>query len=1082
MAADYVISTVLQAHTGQYKRDMNDAANTTSKFGDTAAPAAKKTESLGSQLTKLAGYTYAAKKGFDATVGAAISWESSFAGVTKTVNGTTAELAAIEDGLRSMSKEIPTSADELANIAASAGQLGIETPNVLGFTRVIADLGETTNMTGEQAATSLARLANVTGMAQTDFDRLGSTVVELGNNLATTESEIVEMGLRLAGAGNQVGMTEDEILSLGAALSSVGIEAEAGGSAVSKVMIEIASQVENAGDDLGTFARVAGMSAEEFSAAWRDDAAGALVAFITGLGDTEAQGKSTLQILEELGITEVRMRDALLRTSSASDILNQSLEMGEAAWEANLALAQEAAVRYDTTASNIEELKNTFVDLGRDVGEKVTPALSEAASATTDFLNAELRQVTVGEAMATGIVKLIPGLNGYTIGAADAAEATDRMQRASDASTGRLQGLADQYAATQAEGEDYTGGLDETSEATGDLAEETAELTDLQKALAGALDTMPGVIDAYQSSVEELATATAEATADTSDSWDDFADSVDVSISEVNSRLQEQIRAQAEWERNLVVIAERAGADVALALAEMGEEGVGLVAELVDSSDEEMSRFAALMRTRAEQGGENAAVALEEKLEDAATRGGVRLHNGLISLGGETKRIMNDVGALGGEGFVNGLNSRLQSVINSATELAGSASSAMRRALDVRSPSKVFYEIGEQTIDGYVLAIEDGGRDVDAAVQGVIDKALSGVDAIMGGFGALAGRGKAQGGVAGAQAELDRLRARQQELPGLVGAASHDVFTQRRLARQITPAEEAQILRARERLTAAEQDLADARTEGNLSADQMRLLELDIVLAQETLTSAQEEAVGPTRDLAEAEEMLADLREEQSTMVADLEAAELALVDAQLKAVAAEGQLLEAGQDLIDQGPAGEALFRSLGEAAGLTKQQIDGLIASYRELAEVATGQASATGGQVVASRDELLRAALSKAGVAFGDRVDAADIVAGLRKIGHDFGARVDPEDEAVLLRYGGKRAGGGRVDPSHWYTVGERGPETFVPDMAGRIVPAGGDGASIPTVQVFLGDEDVTRMMTVKVVRATGLDQTRAKSRAR
>src|SRR5690625_4929470 len=320
-----------------------------------------------------AGIALATGLGFAVTE--AIKFEDSFAGVRKTVDASEAEFAALEQGFRDLSKEIPASIHEINAVGEAAGQLGIEKENILGFTRTMIDLGVATNMSSDEAATALARLANITGMPQTEFDRLGATIVDLGNNLATTESEIVEMGLRLAGAGAQVGMTEAQIMSFAGALSSVGIEAEAGGSAFSKVMINMQLAAERGGKDLENFAKVAGMSADEFKQAYEQDAAGAMMTFIDGLSTVEDRGMSAIGVLGEMGITEVRMRDALLRAAGASDVFTEALEIGTNAWEENTALSDEAAERYKTVMSQLKILGNTVRDVAISFGDALMPAI-----------------------------------------------------------------------------------------------------------------------------------------------------------------------------------------------------------------------------------------------------------------------------------------------------------------------------------------------------------------------------------------------------------------------------------------------------------------------------------------------------------------------------------------------------------------------------------------------------------------------------------------------------------------------------------------------------------------------------------
>lgn len=332
------------------------------------------------------GFGAAVTAGFAMAGKAAMSWESDWAGVTKTVDGTQKQMSALEKGLRNLARnELPASSTEIAAVAEAAGQLGIKTGNILGFTKTMINMGESTNLSAEEAATSLARFSNIMGTNQKDIGRLGATVVGLGNNFATTEREIVEMGMRIAGAGKQAGMTEGDVLGLATALSSVGIDAEAGGTAISMVMKKIGNSVADGSDAVGIFAETAGMSSEQFSKAWGTDAAGALADFVAGLGQARADGENVNATLKDLGITGIRESDALLRLSGASDVLKDALASGNEEYARGIALMEEANKRYDTTESRVRIASNAIKDSAISFGDVFLPKVAEAADEVAGF-------------------------------------------------------------------------------------------------------------------------------------------------------------------------------------------------------------------------------------------------------------------------------------------------------------------------------------------------------------------------------------------------------------------------------------------------------------------------------------------------------------------------------------------------------------------------------------------------------------------------------------------------------------------------------------------------------------------------
>ena len=373
-------TTGIQSAIKQLK-SLDDATLTSEKKFENFGSAAT---TMGKTLTKQITIPLAAVG--TASIAASVKFESAFAGVIKTVDATEQEFAQLRTGIKELSERMPQSAAAIAEVAEAAGQLGIKTESILSFTETMVQLGDATNLTSTEAATALARLANITQMSQDDFDKLGSVIVELGNNLATTESEIVDMSLGIAAAGKQVGLSEAQIMSFAGALSSVGIESAAGGTAISKLMIQMQLAVETGNNDLKAFSQVAGMTVKDFTKLFKEDAASALTSFIYGLNDTERNGMSAIAVLDNMGFSEVRLRDTILRAAGAGDLFAKSLEMGNKAWDKNVALQNEAAKRYETTESKLSMVRNQVVNLGIEIGDELLPLFKKVIQKISDFL------------------------------------------------------------------------------------------------------------------------------------------------------------------------------------------------------------------------------------------------------------------------------------------------------------------------------------------------------------------------------------------------------------------------------------------------------------------------------------------------------------------------------------------------------------------------------------------------------------------------------------------------------------------------------------------------------------------------
>lgn len=681
-----------------------------------------------------------------------IDFENAFTGVEKTVNMSGAELEKFKDKIVDMTNEMPQTVEELSGVAEAAGQLGIENENLVDFTDTMVRLGDSTNVASEEAASALAKFANITGMSQTRFRDLGNVIVKLGNNFATTEADIINMSTRIAAAGKQAGMSEPEIMGFSAALSAIGLEAEAGGTAFSKLLNDMTLAVQTGSSKLNEFASVAGMSASQFKRAFEQDAAGAVQKFIQGLADAEKNGKSAVQILDEMGIKEVRLRDALLRAAGASDTFTKAVKMGNEEWENGSALLDESRKKYQTLGSQLKITKNKLRELANEFGEKLAPLVKKANDKLGELIDTvkDLDDNTINNIIGFGaaLATVGPALKLISAGMS-AVKVLKELKTLFEGGTliaglSSLTGLSGGAmlgvgAAGAAAGLGIGAILDKNKE-------------NLQGFTNSVVNKNNPNSDDHVRQREKMKAWLAEQQQMLSQAYSQFEKNCDDFIKNASDKLQQWIKSQGqkitEFFKNLPQTVENGLKTVSdnvqefcLNIVSKISEGFGnILAPVKDalskiktsvtngfsSAKEAMSNKLNEMKSAAKQGFEgvvNAAKQIPGKLKAEAIKMGQNLIDGLKSKANGAKQRMTNIGngiinaiksfpgkmkSIGSsmiEGLISGIKSMASRAVNAAKNVVSSAYEAAKNFLNINSPSRKFMELGESTTEGFALGI-----------------------------------------------------------------------------------------------------------------------------------------------------------------------------------------------------------------------------------------------------------------------------------------------------------------------------------------------------------------------------------------
>lgn len=417
--------------------------------------------------------------------------DAAYRNMRKTVQGNEGDFQELLDSAKEFSQSNFTSADTLLQIEAMGGQLGIAVENLDEFAKTAANLDIATDLSAEDISTAMGQLSGImTDLTADKFPSFGDALVRLGNNAPAVESSIVEITKRIGSMGSIVGFSTPELLAWSTAIASTGQNSEAAGTAISKTMSDIEQAVAEGGDKLQAWADVAQMSAEDFARAWQESPSDAMKSFVEGLRDIDKAGGSVDSTLSDLGINEVRQKQALQGLTQTVGDLNSYLQMSNDAWngvtdrwgEAGDA-ANEASKKSEGFSGQLQILKNNAQVFSSEMAEALVPVLKIATDVIQDLttwfrgLSPELQSLIAGGIALSGAIG--PAMTVIAAGGNALSQFRDRMASSRDAMS------------------QVAGAASNMSGPLGTAATKTQALTGKQKALSSAMNIASGAIGAF---------------------------------------------------------------------------------------------------------------------------------------------------------------------------------------------------------------------------------------------------------------------------------------------------------------------------------------------------------------------------------------------------------------------------------------------------------------------------------------------------------------------------------------------------------------------------------------------------------
>lgn len=771
--------------TGDLGNRADRASRDTNRLNASAASGKKALDGM-AKAAAVAGAALAGAIGL--SINKAQSWETAMSEINKTVDFAAEDgLANMRKGLQELTTQIPQTFEELAAVTATGGQLGIAEENLLGFTETMAKMGVAFDIPAQQAADSMAKIANVFQIPIENIDRLGDAINTLSNNTPATAAQLIDSLQRVGGVAKVFGLSEDAALGLTGALIAMGKPAEVASTAVNSLLTTFSTLDNATKSQIKGFEKL-GLDIDEFSKLVATDGKQAIITYleaINKLDQSERIGTNAMIIGKEFG------DDLTMLAGSVGVLENNWAMLGETANTTKDyfgSMDKEFVKISETSANKMKLFKQNIDGVVAGIGDAFIPALNDLLLTMTPFIATMSIWVSENPELIKQIVTIGGAFLGAIVGLKLFADGIMAVQST-------IEGLKVGFAAAKAGLAVLSGGFALPLLAIGALIaagvllyqnwdtvkEKASELNEWIKSKFGSL---PEPLQQAGRDIAEIFTFI----------WNTGKEYLTL-MSELYSGTFESFKTIASGALQVVWTVFKTSFN---GIVNTVSTALQLVATLFSSS------FALIKNTvstvldviKAVISGDFKAIPsiISNGLKTAASIVTNMMGNILDIIKNYGKRLYS-IGRDFIQGFINGIKSIGSGVVSAASTMAGNAIEAVRKRQQSNSPAKATIKLGKDLGDGYISGINSKTKAVKTEAQkmaeGAIEAVQAGIDrvkkeiALFGNNSNLAdleydiGIGKYKGA---SEAQLNEYRAMVAELERLNMAAGTTLAIQARFA------------------------------------------------------------------------------------------------------------------------------------------------------------------------------------------------------------------------------------------------------------------------------------------------------------